>query len=138
MNIKEIAFILLVMLSISGQLNAQGNAKGPKVEVYYFHPNERCPIDLTIEDNMRKLMRTHFQTQIQSGIIKFQVINTDEKTNAKTVARFDINAQALYVVRHDPTGETKTDLTELAFSKSQSAPERFRSELEDHIRKAMK
>jgi hypothetical protein len=135
--------IPLVFFMIAGFpfAHAQSNGKTIttfKVEVLYFHPTERCPIDLSIEENTRATMQSCFSGKIKDGTIKFQVLNTDDKANAKTVARFDLNAQALYIVKHDKGKEIKNDLTDFAFSCGQSDPEKFKRRLKDEIETALK
>ena len=135
-------FIFSFLLFITGMTDGFSQVKTatskPKVEVYYFHPTERCPIDQSIEDNARKLMQGSFAREIKDGTIKFQVINTDDKSQAKTVARFDINAQALYVVTLSNGKENKNDLTHFAFSTGLSNPARFKSGLKDEIEKSLR
>ncbi|HTX88602.1 MAG TPA: nitrophenyl compound nitroreductase subunit ArsF family protein [Bacteroidales bacterium] len=109
-----------------------------KVEVYYFHPNERCPIDQSIEENARDLMQKSFGKEIREGTIDFRVFNTDEAANAKIVSRFDINAQALYVVQIVNGKEVKKDLTGFAFQYGLSNPAKFRNGLTDEVTKALK
>jgi len=83
-------------------------------------------------------MQTRFAKEMKEGTIKFQVINTDDKSQAKTVARFEINTQALYVVKRIHGKEIKNDLTQFAFSFGQSNPGRFKSGLKDEIENALK
>ena len=137
----KIKFILIVLVFATGLANGFSQLKSttlkPRVEVYYFHPTERCPIDQSIEDNTRRLMQSSFAKEIKDGTIKFQIINTDDKSQAKTVARFDINAQALFVVKLSDGKENKNDLTHFAFSNGLSNPSRFKSGLKDEIEKAL-
>jgi hypothetical protein len=122
-------------------INAQNKGKTTtpvKVEILYFHPMERCPIDLTIEENVTTIVQTFFSKQIKDGTITFRVLNTDDKANAKTVAKFSINAQALYIVKHDKGTEIKNDLTDFAFSNSQNNPSKFKARLQDEIENALK
>lgn len=133
--------ILLVLLADLAVVKAQNKIPAnnkTKVEVYYFHPTERCPIDQAIEENTKKLMQTDFAKEIKDGTIKFQVLNTEDKANAKIVSKFDINAQALYVVKLDKGKEIKNDLTNFAFSNGQSNPLKFKYRLKDEIGKALK
>lgn len=121
-----------------GFAQVRSPAPKPRVEVYYFHPVERCPIDQSIEQNLLKLMQNSFAKEVRDGTIKFQVINTDVKSQAKTVARFDINAQALYVVKLKDGKEIKNDLTHFAFDYGQSNPDRFKTGLKVEIENALK
>jgi hypothetical protein len=109
-----------------------------KAELYYFHPSERCPIDQSIEEITRKLMQTDFGKPIREGLLKFQVINTDDPANAKTVSKFTINAQALYLVTFPGGKEKQNDLTEFAFSTAHSNPGKFKSVLKQDVLDALK
>jgi hypothetical protein len=137
-------FVLLILSGLFWGLSpavAQNNVpvkNTARVEVYYFHPTERCPIDQSIEETTRNLMQSDFAKEIKDGTIKFQVLNTEDKANAKTVANFDINAQALYVVKLDKGKEIKNDLTEFAFSNAKANPLKFKYRLKDEISKALK
>ena len=115
---SKVKFILSVLVFATWLANGFSQVKStslkPRVEVYYFHPTERCPIDQSIEENTRRLMQSSFAKEIKDGTIKFQIINTDDKSQAKTVARFDINAQALFVVKLSDGKEDKNDLTHLS------------------------
>ena len=131
-------FFLIATITI---INAQNKGKTiipVKVEILYFHPTERCPIDLTIEENVTTTVQTFFSKQIKDGTITLQVLNTDDKANAKTIAKFSINAQALYIVKHDKGTKIKNDLTDFAFSNSQNNPSKFKSRLKDEIENALK
>jgi hypothetical protein len=110
----------------------------PKLEIFYFHPTERCPIDQSIEETTSKMMRTDFAREIKDGTIKFRVLNTDDKANEKIVKNFEMNAQALYLVSKINGKEAKNDLTEFAFSQCQSNPGKFKAVLKQEILSALK
>lgn len=135
-------YMLLLAITVQCQfVSAQKTSPakvGPKLEIYYFHSSERCPIDQSIEETTRKVMRTDFAKEIKDGTIKFQVINTDDKAFAKTVARFEMNAQALYIVSVKNGKEVKNDLTEFAFSTCQGNPGKFKAGLKEEIMAAIK
>ena len=130
-----ISVIMAGMTSVNGQTTLPANKT--KVLVYYFHPDERCPIDQSIEKNTKNVMQSAFAKEIRDGIIKFQVINTDEKANEKLTAQYDINTQALYVVTIDKGKEIKKDLTRFAFDYGQSNPAKFMGGLKEEINKAL-
>lgn len=113
-------------------------SKKPVTELFYFHTSERCPIDQSIEEQTRKLVRTEFSAAIKDGLLRFQVINTGDPKFAATVARFDINAQALYLVSFSGGKEVKKDLTGFAFSNAQDNPGKFKMALRDDIHAAIK
>jgi hypothetical protein len=110
----------------------------PKVLVYYFHPNDRCPIDQSIEANTINVMKSFFSKETGNGTIDFKVINTDDNTNAKITAKFDINAQALYIVKLEKGKEIRKDLTRFAFDSGKSNPGKFKAGLKSEIEIALK
>ena len=117
----------------------QKPVKAPaKLEIYYFHPTERCPIDQSIEDNIRKMMRTDFSKEVAAGTVKYRVINTDDKASANLVSKFEMNAQALYLVWTENGREKRKDLTEFAFSNSLANPQKFKSGFHDEVAAVLK
>jgi hypothetical protein len=135
--------ILFILVALTGSTTgwAQNKGKGNnllKVEVYYFHPAERCPIDQSIEANTKTVMRSYFAKETGNGTILFKVLNTEDKVNAKVTAKFDINAQALYIVKLDKGKEIQKDLTRFAFDYGKSNPGKFKAGLKEEIEKALK
>jgi len=139
---KRIVLLFTLFIIFQGYfVNAQNKVKASstvKVEVYYFHPTDRCPIDQSIEANTKIVMQSFFSKETGNGTIAFRVINTDDKANAKITAKFDINAQALYIVKLQDGKEIQKDLTRFAFDYSQSNPGKFKAALKAEIEKALK
>jgi hypothetical protein len=131
-----VAVLVLAWATVTSQQPAAGTL--PRTELYYFHPAERCPIDQSIEETTRNLIRTGFAREIKSGTLKFMVVNTDDKASAKITAGFNINAQALYLVTRVNGKEVKNDLTEFAFSTCQSNPVKFKAGLKQELLDALK
>ncbi len=137
---KIVVSIFLIIIFGGNTVNCQNKVtpiKTAKVEVYYFHPTERCPIDQSIEANTKAVMQSYFAKETGNGTILFKVINTEDKTNAKVVTKFDINAQALYIVKLEKGKEVQKDLTRFAFDFGQSNPGKFKSGLKAEIDKAL-
>jgi hypothetical protein len=145
-NKSRFAAILKLLLGLAlifpvQALSAQKPIPGinsPKLEIYYFHTNERCPIDQSIEDHTRRLMQSDYTKEIKDGVIKFRVLNTDDKSNATITGKFEINVQALYLVTFVNGKEMKNDLTEFAFSCAQNNPGKFISRMKAEINSAIK
>jgi hypothetical protein len=136
-SILFLSFLLALLPFMNGQ-NKSVTQAPLKVEVYYFHPTERCPIDQAIEENIRQTVQTYFSREVKNGVIQLQILNTDDKANAKIVRRFDINAQALYLVNTVNGKEIKTDLTAFAFDYGKTDPQKFKMRLKDEIEGALK
>ncbi len=137
------ALILLLLLTIlTPALSAQGTGQvsaTPKVDVYYFHPNERCPIDEAIEANTIKLVGTDFAAEVKAGVLRLQVLNTDESATNAIAEKFDINTQALYIVKNgEDNKEEKINLTDFAFANAKNNPTKFMDRVKEEILKALK
>ena len=138
---RKTSLLILFIIGFIPFVNSQQKPKTastPKVEVYYFYPSERCPIDLTIEENVKTTVQTYFSREIKTGTMILHMLNTDDKVNANIAAKFNINAQALYVVKLEKGKEIKNDLTDFAFSTSQNNPSKFKARLKDEIENALK
>jgi hypothetical protein len=139
---RKIAVSIFLIIIFGGNtVNCQNKVtpiKTAKVEVYYFHPTERCPIDQSIEANTKTVMKSFFSGETGNGTIVFRVINTEDKANAKITSKFDINAQALYITKLEKGKEIQKDLTRFAFDYGQSNPGKFKAGLKDEIEKLLK
>ena len=85
---KKLLILYLLMGLFAGSAIGQTQNKiqgsiPPKVEVYYFHPTDRCPIDQSIEANSKTVMQSFFAKEIRTGTIFFRVINTDDKQRSR-------------------------------------------------------
>lgn len=136
-NLLTLILAVVTITAVFSQTQ-KTNKPAPKVELYYFHPTERCPIDQSIEDNTRALMQESFSKEVKSGTIKFMVLNTDDKATEKITANFDINAQALYLVKNGNGKPVQTDLTSFAFDYGKSNPPKFKMKLKEMIQEALK
>ncbi len=88
------------------------------------------------EKNITSHFIPGFHCRIHPGISTSKTCGF--KSQAKTVARFDINAQGLFVVKLSNGKEIKSDLTHFAFDYGQNNPERYKNGLKNEIGKALK
>lgn len=138
-NILILSLLILLLTSTSGLSQTKGQGSNQlKVKVFYFHPSDRCPIDQSIEDNTKTVMQSYFSKETANGTILFKVLNTDDKVNAPVVSKFDINAQALYIVKVVNGKEIQKDLTRFAFDYGKSNPGKFKADLKAEIENALK
>ena len=84
----EKAYVILsVLLVFGGFRDGFGQGKTvvstPKLEVYYFHPTERCPIDQSIEQNLLKLMQSSFAKEIKDGKSDKPLLNEEKQAIEK-------------------------------------------------------
>ena len=97
--------ILLIATIFSLQLSAQktgdtivtNNAKNLKLKVYYFHITHRCNTCQSIEINLRKTIKTHFQKELNQGIIDLYIMNCEEPKNEKLVKKYNAYGSTLAI-----------------------------------------
>jgi hypothetical protein len=133
--------ILLIATTFSLQLSAQktgdtivsNNAEKLKLKVYYFHITNRCNTCTHIELNLRKTIETHFQKELNEGIVDLYILNCENHEYKDLVKKYDAYGSTLAITSFKNGVEQKTeDLSNFAFSKAHNE-EIFISELKMKI-----
>jgi hypothetical protein len=109
-----------------------------KLHVYYFHATNRCPTCLSIENNTKKVLETYYKKELESGVIKFSVLNSDDDENKAVCKKYEAFGSALHLVKIVKGKETDTDMTNFAFSYSYNDPDKFLNGLKDKINELLK
>ena len=133
---SKVHTLLLLSVILGSTLMAQNPTQ--KLEVLYFHATRRCPTCLAIEENTRKTLDTYFSDQLKNGAIKLTVINVDEAKNKAIAEKYEATGSALFLAKTTGGKESKTDLTDYAFSYARNSPDKFISGLKDKINELMK
>jgi transglutaminase/protease-like cytokinesis protein 3 len=110
----------------------------PCVELYLFHATHRCPTCITIEECVDAALKTSFQTQVQSGVVRKINIDADDEKNAKICEKYEAFGTALFVTRIFQGRETKTDLTAQAFKMVRNKPEDLQKLITEQIQNDLK
>ena len=128
--------MLLLGVILGSTLMAQNPTQ--KLEVLYFHATRRCPTCMAIEENTRKTLNTYFSDQLKKGIIKLTIINVDEDKNKAIAEKYEATGSSLFLTKTISGKESKTDLTDYAFSYARNSPDKFISGLKDKINELLK
>jgi hypothetical protein len=75
--------------------------KATDVVLYYFHGTRRCNTCRSIEAYAQQAVEGMFNDALQSGTLKWTVLNTDESENAHFVKDFGLVSSSLVVVELD-------------------------------------
>ena len=67
--------------------------------VYYFHRTLRCATCLAIEKQSKEAVENHFKGELLDGRLRWQVVNFQLPDNAHFEKDFDLQAQALVLVK---------------------------------------
>ena len=94
------------------------------IEVIQFHSEHRCVSCLSIEKFTKKTLADYFPT------VPFNLVNVDDKKNAKKAEQFEAAGTALYLF--NPGTGKKKDLTDFAFMKA-GDEKKFEAELKKYI-----
>ena len=99
-------FISVFFLSLNS--NAQNRqVQTPSLQVIQFHLEHRCVSCLKIEKFTKASLTKHFPT------ISFELVNVEEKKNARRAEEFQASGTALFL--YNPKTGKKKDLTASAF-----------------------
>ncbi len=93
---------------------------------------------MAIEDNTKKTLDTYFANQVKNGTVKMSVINVDEDKNKALSEKYEATGSALFLTKTLNGKESKTDMTDFAFSYARNNPEKFMSGLKDKINELLK
>jgi len=143
---KNLNFLLIVLLFSNlscshAQTKSNSSTKGDKkakLQVYYFHATNRCPTCLSIESNTQKVLDTYFKTELEKGIIKYTILNSDEDKNKTVCEKYQAFGSALHFVKIANGKEIDTDMTNFAFQYSHNEPEKFIKGIKDKITDLLK
>lgn len=97
-------FMMLFIISLFLPLLSADT--GNYVRVIYFHGENRCQTCIKIEGLCDGAMKDYFKNQIQSGTVKWEVINFDEKKNEHYVDKFELYSQTLILIKYKNGKET--------------------------------
>ena len=92
------AFVILVVLMISGFVNAAAGSRQNQdstVIVYYFHRTARCPSCTLLEEITRDAVEIGFAQQLADGTITMNAINVDEEDNEHFVNDYGLSVQSV-------------------------------------------
>jgi hypothetical protein len=132
---KLLPLIGLLALFLSTSVFAQEVIETAiRLDIYYFHGHRRCATCLAVEKETRALLRSDFKRELDTGVLKFTVLNLEEPESQSLVQKYGIWVSSLLLVNKQ--GQ-KVDLTGLGFRSARNKPERFREELRSIIQQQL-
>lgn len=128
-----LAFAMVSNTTVFGQTAE----KKAVVEVFYSHSTNRCPGCMAIEKETAATLDQSFKKQLESGEIKFTIVNIDLKANKKLVDEYELWGSSLFIVKNGDK-KSKVDLTKEGFASARTKPEVFRTKLTDTLNEMLK
>ena len=68
-----------------------------RVEIIYFHVNQRCPTCLCFEQQANHVIEAYFGDAISSGKLTYQVLNAQEQQNAAIAKKYGAVGSQLFI-----------------------------------------
>jgi len=68
-----------------------------RVDVIYFHPNQRCVTCLCFEQNINTVIEKYYQDAMANGKLTYRVLNIQKQENADIVRKYRAVGSQLFV-----------------------------------------
>jgi len=68
-----------------------------RVDVIYFHMNQRCPTCLCFEDRVNSVIEANYSDAIKSGSLTYRVLNAQQQQNAAIVKKYGVVGSQLFI-----------------------------------------
>ena len=70
-----------------------------RVDVIYFHVNQRCPTCLCFEQEVNRVMAGNFNDAINSGKLTYRVLNAQKQENFELAKKYGVVGSQLFINR---------------------------------------
>jgi hypothetical protein len=125
--------LVLPVLSCNAQtLNKEvksTDSSSDKIEAYYFHFTARCTTCKTIEAQAKEDLEALYPNQMKAGLLTFQSLNLDDKSNKAIAEKLGVSGQTLLIVK----GDQKINLTNEGFMYAVVKPEKFKEIINEKV-----
>lgn len=85
------------------------NSTFERVEVIYFHGNQRCASCIAVGDLAEKTVNTSFKDELASGRLVFADANYDLPENAALATKYNVTGSSLWIGVYDANGFHKEE-----------------------------
>jgi hypothetical protein len=126
------SFFLMMCTGTAQQSPQAEESVSDKIEVFDFHTDHRCKTCLTIEKLTKSILQNEYSTEMEEGIITFQLINADDKENFDIAKKFGAFGTSLIINVIQNGEESFVDLTKFAFLNAANST-KFTEGFQEHI-----
>lgn len=68
-----------------------------RVDVIYFHMNQRCVTCLCFEEHVNRVIEAYFGDAISAGKLTYRVLNAQEKQNTEIAKKYKVIGSQLFI-----------------------------------------
>ncbi len=108
-----------------------------RVEVIYFHGNQRCATCKAIEKNTKEVIDSIFEAQIKDGSVVFRIVDISTPEGKQIADKYEVTWSSLFVNEWKNGKETRNNMTEFGFSNARNNSDDFKKSLADKIRQSL-
>src|SRR5574344_1910883 len=132
---RRLLFILLAVVGLAScgncqNANARTSTKAVQkeyVEVLYFHGKQRCMTCNAIEKLTSEVVGKYYAGQQKKGKVRFKVIDISTKEGERIADKYEVTWSSLFVNKWKNGKETRSNMTEFAFSYAKNSPDVFKA-----------
>lgn len=92
-SVKRFRLAFIIMAAVF--LSSNAFCSGDEIIAYYFHGNFRCASCLNIEKYTKAALEESFGNELESGILSYQIINTEEKGNEHFIQDYQLYTKSV-------------------------------------------
>jgi len=136
---KTVVLFLAMLLSVFAiSQDEETLSKNAKVDIYYFHREQRCQTCLSIEENTKNTLDKYFTDELKDGTINFYSICYEGDEQKEIIEKYEADGPALYLTKVKKGKETTKNLTDFAFDNSLHNADKFNNGLRDKINELLR
>jgi hypothetical protein len=68
-----------------------------RIDVIYFHVNQRCPTCLCFEERVNQVIKAYFSDALNSGNLTYRVLNAQQEQNANIARKYGVVGSQLFI-----------------------------------------
>lgn len=107
------------------------------LEVVYFHNPQRCVTCLCFEERITHVVNTYFSNEINSGKLKYLIINVGNKDNAQIIDKYGAYGSQLFINKVIGNKDNMTDIVEIWDWKCRSDKPGFDAKIKNLIEQSL-
>ena len=132
-KLLSVFMICMTALTITAQTKTT-----PKVEVIYFHGQQRCATCMAIERSTRELLEHDFSKQMKDGTVTFRTVDISTAAGEQTARKYHITWSALFVNSWKKDREIRNDMTRFAFKNARNNTKEFKQGIKNKVKELIK
>ena len=68
-----------------------------RIDVIYFHVNQRCPTCMCFEERVNQVIKTYFSDALNSGNLTYRVLNAQQQQNTAIAKQYGAVGSQLFI-----------------------------------------